>query len=863
MMLKFLLLAVLLSPPQSLEDVKVWTFDQSIHSESRIDSALYLEPQYCKRSWFKYNHIPFNYFPLLSEIPPLLNEGGALFEGEVQVPNISANAGWPCDNPYEDDHRPPYKIPDPIFEDFVTKDADGNIYWIPNIYGNEVACASIANENYQNYVLYWAIEQVKANVNALEFDEINGGYLFSTNGVEGNNPNTGYDDYMIGIANLATKVSLSIREDSLIWCYPEYTASSEVNPARYAFDEDPSTEWISEIGDSHWVEIDLFAEKTIRQIYLILDPQHLLQNLRILYFDGQEWRDFDPPIDVECNEDTLLSFLVSPVKSQKIMLISHDEQIFLREFQIFGEGFRQWLIQKYVVEEGWTPGDPRWENIKLVDLNDPNQCPDGTINTFNYREYLKSHGWTGNPFGGEIDSTTLFDPPNPFFYEWGPPEFFHGIFNYYFGNSVMRDSIYNLCRASFSFEKISKLWQFITNEVTNYAEELGRDVFLTFNGSATNPSLPADYRLNPLGWGRGLFPAYSAGDPIDTMMLHLDGFEAQVNLWRMKKEWALSYGDRVPIVAFLDFGHQGFPFSHLGGSRELGFPADERAEYLMVYPFEMYAAGVQFCFPIWEPHFNAFLDTLSDGTPVSEIIYRLTDFINSYWEIYKNVEVNPLENQVQVNGIVPFNGEWHIENGRIHSPVNESKVTIAYTDSQNGLFSYLHIMNHNWDSLDHRFEPQYDVEVFIPTVTIPSLVFAISPEDSDTIFLTFDYNENGINLTLPILKHYVIVVLQNLPTAIHSKDFSFNFRILSPSIFTEELPICLFVLNGGPINISVYNIAGRKVGDIFTGKLNAGFYRFSWNGKTKNGFSTPSGLYFLTLKAGKKKIIKKILKFGR
>jgi hypothetical protein len=860
-----LLLIFFLQTPKTLKDVRVWTFNQSIHSPSRVDSVIYFEPQYAKRGWFKYNHIPFNYFPFLSVIPPLLNGDGVIFEGGVQVANISPDAGWPYDNPYDDDHQPPYELPEPVFDDFVTRDPDGNIYWIPNIYGNSVTCASIGNENYLNYVLFWAQQQVRAKVNALEFDEINGGYLFSQFGVNGNNPNTGYDDYMIGVANLATRITLIVRGDSLIWDYPEGRASSEINPAYYAFDEDPSTEWISDTGDFHWIELDLKGEKTLRQIYFLLDPENLLQEFDVQYYDGETWQEFEPPINITFNDDSVLSFLVSPVKSQKIRLISNDSQVFLREFQVYSDGFRQWLIQKYVVEEGWTPTDPRWESEKLVDLNNPDLCPDGTINTFNYREYLRIHNWSGNPFGGNIDSTNYLNPPNPFFLEWGAPQYFRSLFSLYFGDPIMRDSVYQLFCESFSFKKISDLWEFLTDGIRNLAEDIGCSIYLTFNGSAGNPALSADYRLNPLGWGRGLFPVYSEPDPIDTQMLHLDGFEAQVNLWRMKKDWALSSGDTVPIVAFLDFGHQGFPFSHLGGSPELGFSADERAEYLSVYPFEIYASGVKFCFPIWEPHFNAYYDTLSNGNPISDIIKRGTEFINQNWEIYKDFDVNPLEGQVKINGIVPFNGEWHIENGRIHSPVNESKVTVAYTDSPNGIFSYLHIMNHNWDSISHRFEPQYDIDVYIPTQTRPFVVFTISPEDSDTVYLPFEYQENAVNLTLPSLHYYRVIVLQYLPTSIISKTkISYHkIKLIAPSIFTKRLPLALFVPVKTEIKIFVYNSAGRLIKNLFSNSLEEGIYRLYWDGVDERGLYLPTGVYFLRLEAGGYKDVIKVLKLGK
>lgn len=342
----------------SLDSVKVWTFNQGIYTQEKVDSALYVYPQYCKRGWFKYAHIPFNYFPYLGNIPPLLNEKGALLEGGVQVANVKTDAGWPYDNPYGPDHQPPYKIPDPVFYDFITRDADGNIFWIPNIYENEITCASIANENYWEYVLFWAYQEIDANVNALEFDEINGGYRFSQSGIYGDNPNTGYDDYAIGIANFASRISVISQNDSLYFVLPSPSASSELDSAKFAFDDDLSTMWISEEADSHWIEIDFKRERTVKQIYLILSPSNILRNFEIKFLRDTEGVDFNPPITVISNSDTLLSFLFERVSTQRIRLFSPDSQVYLPEFQIFGYGFRQFLLEKYVELQGWTPRDP-------------------------------------------------------------------------------------------------------------------------------------------------------------------------------------------------------------------------------------------------------------------------------------------------------------------------------------------------------------------------------------------------------------------------------------------------------------------------------------------------------------------------
>ncbi len=196
-----------------LNDVAVWSFGPIVWCDSVVDAAAYIEPQFVKRAWFKYCSMPGNPFtdPLYGfpSLPPAVNENGALFEGGVQVPQLTREGGWHCDNPYDDDHVYPFEIPDPVYYDFATLNADGVIYYQPTgPHEFPITNGTIANENYLDYCLYWAFEQLDANVNALEFDQIGGDYTVSFDADSTNNMNIGYDDYTIGTANFATRLSV-------------------------------------------------------------------------------------------------------------------------------------------------------------------------------------------------------------------------------------------------------------------------------------------------------------------------------------------------------------------------------------------------------------------------------------------------------------------------------------------------------------------------------------------------------------------------------------------------------------------------------------------------------------------------------
>ena len=830
-----------------LNDIAVWAFNEGIYEDWLVDAAAYVNPQYCKRAWFKYSAIEYDIFPdptlNLWTIPPLLNNYGALFEGGVQVAQMMPDKGWPCDNEYDDDHLPPFRIPIPVFFDFVTKNPDNNIYWEPSRpdMQDSICNVSIANENFRDFVLYWAYEQIDANVNALEFDQINGGYLFSYNADPDNNQNTGYDDYAIGTANFANRLSLVCghgMNDPIQWFMPQASASSEVDSAKYAFDEDSSTSWISEIGSNHWIEIDFGRIRTVQQIYLQLHPEHIIQNFSIKYWDN-EWVDFTPAINITGNTDLTKSFLIDSVITTKIRLYSTDALVYLPELQIFGQGFRQFLIKKYCVDSGWTATDSRWETEKLVNFADYNQCPDGTINSFNHRNYLQYHNWTLNPAG-----STSFPYANPFFLEWFPHTYAELLMIYNLDDTLMVNIIEGLYSQSYSYQRLFlTFWKSVCDSVRNYAQEQNKEIYITCNGSVLFPHY-VDYIMRQM-IDVGIFPAYPAPSPTDSIKIQLDGSQAQINVWRLHKQRSIDYlSYEVPFVSFCDFWQLGMPFAHLGGIDE---PADQRAIYLKTYAMEMYAAGINFYFPVIENEEIAWWDSTANGTALIDIIKQQTNFLNEYNEIYRDVNINSDEGEVTINEIVPFNGEWNWVGNRIICPVNDSKVTIAYMNKDNGIQSYLHIINHNWDSINHVMLPQYNFLVSIPVTDSCENLIIISPDFADTLYPSYTFNGDTINLTIDTLKYYNVIILELTDTisSINENQILPEINIsVYPNPFKNQTTIYYELPEKCNVNFEIYNDIGQKIKTLVNRNQPAGKYSIVWNGTDDSEKQVSSGIYF-------------------
>lgn len=81
-----------------------------------------------------------------------------------------------------------------------------------------------------------------------------------------------------------------------------------------------------------------------------------------------------------------------------------------------------------------------------------------------------------------------------------------------------------------------------------------------------------------------------------------------------------------------------------------------------------------------------------------------------------------------------------------------------------------------------------------------------------------------------------------------------------PNPFNPETTIDFTVPEESRVNISIYNIIGKKVAEIENNVLQKGHYKRVWDGKDINNDPAVSGVYFTVVKCGnEKKVIKMIL----
>ncbi len=80
-----------------------------------------------------------------------------------------------------------------------------------------------------------------------------------------------------------------------------------------------------------------------------------------------------------------------------------------------------------------------------------------------------------------------------------------------------------------------------------------------------------------------------------------------------------------------------------------------------------------------------------------------------------------------------------------------------------------------------------------------------------------------------------------------------------PNPFNPETVISFGLPHTGHVNLSVYNVLGEEVEELFDDELPAGRHEFVWSTRTRNGASLPSGIYFYRLLTQEVSLTRKML----
>ena len=96
-------------------------------------------------------------------------------------------------------------------------------------------------------------------------------------------------------------------------------------------------------------------------------------------------------------------------------------------------------------------------------------------------------------------------------------------------------------------------------------------------------------------------------------------------------------------------------------------------------------------------------------------------------------------------------------------------------------------------------------------------------------------------------------------TELTGRRFSYRLFQNSPNPFSHSTKIRFQLARPGAVSIKIYDIAGRRVKILTSGKAKAGPHEVAWDGTDAAGRRLPSGVYFTQMKTGDYTAAKKLL----
>jgi hypothetical protein len=80
-----------------------------------------------------------------------------------------------------------------------------------------------------------------------------------------------------------------------------------------------------------------------------------------------------------------------------------------------------------------------------------------------------------------------------------------------------------------------------------------------------------------------------------------------------------------------------------------------------------------------------------------------------------------------------------------------------------------------------------------------------------------------------------------------------------PNPATTGATLSFALPQAGYAELALFDVAGRRVSDVYVGTAPAGFTRTSWDGRDARGTRVAAGMYFVRLTAGEEQLTRKLL----
>lgn len=130
-------------------------------------------------------------------------------------------------------------------------------------------------------------------------------------------------------------------------------------------------------------------------------------------------------------------------------------------------------------------------------------------------------------------------------------------------------------------------------------------------------------------------------------------------------------------------------------------------------------------------------------------------------------------------------------------------------------------------------------------------VFRVDGEQSEQIASFVNPTDGSLTATAQLEGEYVIVLLEKgSGTGTEILPQAFKLYQNHPNPFNPETVIQFDLPKAADVRLEVFNILGQKVSTILDQPLSPGTHSVRWDGRSSDGGSVASGIYFYRIKAG-------------
>ena len=101
----------------------------------------------------------------------------------------------------------------------------------------------------------------------------------------------------------------------------------------------------------------------------------------------------------------------------------------------------------------------------------------------------------------------------------------------------------------------------------------------------------------------------------------------------------------------------------------------------------------------------------------------------------------------------------------------------------------------------------------------------------------------------------LILKLTDAPAVPKAFALSQNY----PNPFNPVTHFSVEIPRASVVDVTVYDVLGRKITTLLTGDQEAGYHLMEWDSKDSHGLNVPSGMYMVRMTAGEFNAVRKIM----